>query len=191
MADLRDREVAVSDKNDSTFGPSGKRKRSEDSLFLLVGGSKDVYDVTVNFETKNGHWCQTLEGNRCHGNGNGKGQKYGPPQGRDKHDPNQWCKHVKAALAATECLSEASDRTAVAFGHKPGKITVEVIAKPAVPAFEAPATDARARLAALEAEQNKLREEIANEEKGNALREAVAALIAEHGKAAVKEAVAA
>ena len=87
MADLRDREVAVSDKNDTRMGPSGRRARSADSFYLLVGGSRDTYNVTVNFESKNGHWCETLAGKRCHGNGNGKGQKYGPPQGRDKRLP--------------------------------------------------------------------------------------------------------
>jgi hypothetical protein len=135
MADLRDRETAVSEKNDSPKGPSGTRKRDRNSLYLLVGGSKDTYDVTVNFETKNGHWCQTLSGNRCHGNGNGKGQKYGPPQSRDKRDPQQWCKHVQAALGATEHLAEAEERTAAAFGEgRPIRAKVQ----PAVPAFKEP-----------------------------------------------------
>jgi hypothetical protein len=92
MADLRDREVAVSEKNDSRMGPSGRRARSASSFYLEVGGSSDTYNVTVNFDSKNGHWCETLAGARCHGNGNGKGQKYGPPQQRDKRDPQQWCK---------------------------------------------------------------------------------------------------
>jgi hypothetical protein len=135
------------------MGPSGRKKRSEDSLYLLVGGSRDVYDVTVNFETKNGHWCQTVAGSRCHGNGNGKGQKYGPPQSRDKHNPIEWCKHVQAALAATEALAEASDRTAKAFGRKAERIAATP--KPAPVAKPAPTVtaSARDRLAAIEAEK--------------------------------------
>jgi hypothetical protein len=137
------------------MGPSGRKKRSEDSLYLLVGGSRDVYDVTVNFETKNGHWCQTVAGSRCHGNGNGKGQKYGPPQSRDKHNPIEWCKHVQAALAATEALAEASDRTAKAFGRKADRIAATVAKPVAKPAPVAPSitASARERLAAIEAEK--------------------------------------
>lgn len=157
MADLRDREVAVSEKNDSTMGPSGRRARSQDSFYLLVGGSSDVYDVTVNFESKNGHWCQTVAGSRCHGNGNGKGRKYGPPQSRDKRNPVEWCKHVQAALAATEALAEAMDRTVKAFGFNTVKTieavaTVEEIAKPA-PVAPTVTASARERLAAIEAEK--------------------------------------
>lgn len=188
MADLRDRETMVGPKNDSAMGPSGKRKRARTSLYMLVGGSKDVYDVTVNFETKNGHWCQTESGNRCHGNGNGKGQKYGPPQQRDKHDPQQWCKHVQAALADVEGLAEAEERTARAFGER-----ATVTIKPAVPAFEEPVKaeeTARDRLAKLDAEAARLREEIAAEEQTGKLRKAVAALIEEHGAEAVRKAVA-
>ncbi len=145
MADLRDREVAVSDKNDSRTGPSGKKARSSESFYLLVGGSRDVYDVTVNFDSKNGHWCQTIAGSRCNGNGNGKGQKYGPPQSRDKRNPVEWCKHVQAALADTEALAEAQERTAKAFG----KVAESYQPKPE-PTVTASARD---RLAAIEAEK--------------------------------------
>jgi phenylpyruvate tautomerase PptA (4-oxalocrotonate tautomerase family) len=150
MADLRDREVAVSEKNDSRTGPSGRRARSADSFYLLVGGSRDVYDVTVNFDSKNGHWCQTVAGARCHGNGNGKGQKYGPPQQRDKRDPQQWCKHVQAALADTEALAEAQDRTAKAFGRVADSYKPKPEPKQVAPTVTA---NARERLAAIEAEK--------------------------------------
>ncbi len=149
MADLRDREVAVSDKNDSRNGPSGRRARSADSFYLLVGGSSDVYDVTVNFDSKNGHWCQTVAGSRCHGNGNGKGRKYGPPQSRDKRNPIEWCKHVQAALADTEALAEAQERTAKAFG---GAVIVTPTPEPVAVAPTVTAS-ARERLAAIEAEK--------------------------------------
>lgn len=149
MADLRDREVAVSDKNDSRQGPSGRRVRSADSFYLEVGGSRDSYNVTVNFESKNGHWCEKFDGSRCHGNGNGKGQRYGPPQSRDKRDPDQWCKHVKAALADTEKLAEAQDRTARAFGAKAEPVAPKAVeAKPA-----AVVVGAKVRLAEIEAEK--------------------------------------
>jgi hypothetical protein len=194
MASLRNNETAVSDKNDSAKGPSGTRARSRTSLYMLVGGSSDVYDVTVNFETKNGHWCQKESGARCHGNGNGKGQKFGPPQGRDKHDPNQWCKHVKAALADVEGLAEAEERTARAFGER-----ATVTIKPAVPAFEEPkaikpatlkpAGDMRARLATLEAEKAAIVAALASEERINKLRNTVAALIGEHTVAEIEEAL--
>ncbi len=179
MADLRDREVAVSDKNDTRMGPSGRRARSADSFYLEVGGSRDSYNVTVNFESKNGHWCEKFDGARCHGNGNGKGQKYGPPQTRDKHDPAQWCKHVQAALAATEMLAEAQERTARAFGaapaRKPEPKLERIVRKTTVTG------DARKRLAELEAEAEALRSTV--------VREAVAALISEHGREAVAEAI--
>jgi hypothetical protein len=178
MADLRDREVAVSDKNDSKMGPSGRRARSAQSFYLLVGGSRDVYDVTVNFDSKNGHWCQTIAGDRCHGNGNGKGQKYGPPQQRDKHDPQQWCKHVQAALADTEALGEAMERTAKAFGAPVIEVepTPEPVAKPA-PTVTA---NARQRLAEIEAEAAAIRADVGGK---------VAALVAEYGAEAVKAAI--
>ena len=174
MADLRDREVAVSEKNDSRMGPSGRRARSRDSFYLMVGGSRDTYNVTINFESKNGHWCETLDGRRCHGNGNGKGQKYGPPQTRDKRDPQQWCKHVAAALADTEKLAEAQERTARAFGEgrKPEPTPEPVKAAPVV-------SEARSRLAALEAERAALLAELDGK---------VAALVAEYGADAVKAA---
>ena len=185
MADLRDREVAVSDKNDTRMGPSGRRARSADSFYLEVGGSRDTYNVTVNFESKNGHWCETLDGKRCHGNGNGKGQKYGPPQGRDKRNPVEWCKHVSAALADTEALAEAQERTAIAFGKAPRK------AEASAPVVEAPAdTGAADRLTALNAEREALLAEIAAEEQIAELRTAIAALIEKHGAEAVRTAAA-
>ncbi len=151
MADLRDREVAVSDKNDSRTGPSGRRARSASSFYLEVGGSKDTYNVTVNFDAKNGHWCETIAGARCHGNGNGKGQKYGPPQSRDKRNPEEWCKHVQAALADTEALGEAQDRTAKAFGRVADSFKPSP--EPVAPKAEPVIASARERLAAIEAEK--------------------------------------
>ncbi len=184
MADLRNNEVAVSEKNDSAQGPSGKKRRMRSSLYLLVGGSSDVYDVTVNFESTNGHWCQKESGARCHGNGNGKGQKYGPPQGRDKRNPVEWCKHVAAALADVEALAEAEERTAAAFGERTATVTV----KPAVPAF--PETGAADRLAVLNAEREALLAEIAAEEQTANLNGKLADLFGEFGADAVKAAIA-
>ena len=183
MADLRDREVAVSEKNDSRMGPSGRRARSADSFYLEVGGSRDTYNVTVNFDSKNGHWCETLAGKRCHGNGNGKGQKYGAPQGRDKRDPQQWCKHVQAALADTEALAEAQERTARAFGAVAVRKVREVEAPAPAPApakVVAPAVAAVDRLAALEVEAEALRAKIRADKSGE-LRAAVHALVEEYG----------
>jgi hypothetical protein len=184
MAGLRNGETMVSDKNDSRMGPSGTRARNRNSAFLVVGGSSCDYDVTVNFETKNGHWCQKTTGERCHGNGNGKGQKYGPPQSRDKRNPIEWCKHVQAALAATENLSEAFDRTAAAFGETPKAIApkAEPTPEPVAPKAEPVVAGARERLAALEAEAAALRATVEVGEK-------VAALIGEYGAEAVKAAI--
>lgn len=178
MADLRDREVAVSDKNDARMGPSGRRARSADSFYLEVGGSRDSYNVTVNFESKNGHWCEKFDGARCHGNGNGKGQKYGPPQTRDKRDPQQWCKHVQAALADTEALAEAQERTARAFGRKAEPVAPKPVAAKVAPVV----ADAKVRLAELEAEAAKLRTSVEVGDK-------VAALVSEYGREAVAEAI--
>jgi hypothetical protein len=134
------------------MGPSGRRARSADSFYLLVGGSSDIYDVTVNFDSKNGHWCQTVAGARCHGNGNGKGRKYGPPQSRDKRNPIEWCKHVQAALADTEALAEAQDRTAKAFGRVADSFKPKPEPKPE-PVAPTVTANARERLAAIEAEK--------------------------------------
>lgn len=190
MADLRDGEVAVSEKNDSATGPSGRRARSASSFYLLVGGSRDVYDVTVNFDSKNGHWCQKESGDRCHGNGNGKGRKYGPPQGRDKRNPQEWCKHVQAALANTEALAEAQERTARAFGRGNPLPLVQTAEGHRVRPVAAPgslAADARQRLADLEGEAFTLRQEIEADKAGE-LRKALAALVADHGFEAVNDA---
>ena len=177
MADLRDREVAVSDKNDSKMGPSGRRARSRDSYYLEVGGSRDTYNVTVNFDSKNGHWCQKETGERCHGNGNGKSRTYGKPPQRDKNDPKQWCKHVQAALADVEALAEAQDRTAIAFGFTTEKSVAAT--EPVAPTVTA---NARERLAALEAEASALRSAVTVTEK-------VVALVDEFGFEAVKAAL--
>jgi hypothetical protein len=174
MADLKDREVAVSEKNDTRMGPSGRRARSADSFYLLVGGSSCAYDVTVNFEGTNGHWCQKETGERCHGNGNGKSRTYGKPPQRDKRNPIEWCKHVQAALADTEALAEAQERTAIAFGTAAPK---PVKAEPKPTPVKIAARD---RLAEIEAEAAALRGQIVTEK--------VAALIAEYGAEAVKAA---
>ena len=185
MADLRDREVAVSDKNDSRMGPSGRRARSADSFYLEVGGSSDVYNVTINFDNKNGHWCETVAGARCHGNGNGKGQRYGPPQSRNKRDAQQWCKHVQAALADVEALAEAQDRTAKAFGKvaESYKPKPEPKPEPVAPKVVEPVVaNARERLAEIEAEAAVLRSKVEVTEK-------VVALVDEFGFEAVKAAL--
>ncbi len=181
MADLRDREVAVSEKNDTQYGPSGRRKRSIDSLYFLVGGSTCAYDVTVNFESANGHWCQNEAGDKCFGNiGKGKTGKYGIASSRDKHNPIEWCKHIQAALAATEALAEASDRTAKAFGKG---ATVEPKPEPKPePVVVAPTVtgSARERLAAIEAEKAAIEAEVGGK---------VAALVSEYGSEAVQVAL--
>lgn len=190
MAHLRDGEVAVSDKNDSRNGPSGKKARNRHSAYLEVGGSRDAYNVTINFETKNGHWCEKVTGERCHGNGNGKGQKYGPPQQRDKRDPQQWCKHVKAGLADTDALAEAMDRTAAAFKPIAKAIPSEAdiadkreFSEPVSVPVPAKRIDAaRERLAAIEAEAAALRVDLEIGEK-------VSALVSDYGHAAVLAAI--
>jgi hypothetical protein len=191
MADLRNNETMVGPKNDSVMGPAGTRKRSRDSLYMLVGGSSDVYDVTVNFESANGHWCQKESGARCHGNGNGKSRTYGKPSERDKRNPQHWCKHVKAALADVEGLAEAEERTARAFGEA---TTATVIVKPARPAFEEKAEPvkgeptARERLAVVEAEHARLREEVEAEETAE-IRDAISALVKRFDWSRVNDAI--
>ncbi len=160
------------------MGPSGRRARSAQSFYLEVGGSKDTYNVTVNFDSKNGHWCETLGGARCHGNGNGKGQKYGSPQSRDKRNPIEWCKHVQAALADVEALGEAQDRTAKAFGRVAESFKPK--AEPVAPKADPVVANARERLAAIDAEAAAIRADVGGK---------VAALVAEYGPEAVKAAL--
>ena len=186
MADLRNGESIVDvARNASQTGDAGTRKRSADSCYLLVGGSSDTYSVTVNF--KSGHFCKLdHSGTPCQGNLHGKGQKYGAINRRDTSSPIAWCKHVQAALADGEAIAEAQDISARAFGKAPRKATVTV-ADP-VPAF--PETDsARERLAVLEAEQARLRAEIAADDAAAELTKAVEGLVKSHGKDAVAAAV--
>jgi hypothetical protein len=190
MADLRNNEVAVNyDKNESTMGPSGRRKRSSDSAYLLVGGSSDVYDVTINFVGSGGHWCAKENGGPfCFGNnGKGKNGKYGPPNQRDTRDPLAWCKHVKAAMAASEQLAEAQEITAQAFGKAVPR-TVKMVVKPAKPAFEAPVTPRETsikRLLEIEGRAKSLRERFIREDP-TGLRASIASLIETHGEEAVR-----
>lgn len=187
MADLSNGETMVDvTRNESRMGDSGRRKRSADSAYLLAGGSRDIYSVTVNFET--GHFCKVDGGSNCKGNMHGKGQKFGPINARDTRNSNEWCKHVQAVLANAEQVAEAQDITAQAFGKvqkaEPVKVTATV-ADP-VPAFP---TSAQARLAELEAEKAEIVKAIEAEEKTNALRGAVAELVKAHGWEQVREAV--
>jgi hypothetical protein len=149
---------------------------------LEVGGSSDTYNVTVNFDSKNGHWCEKESGARCHGNGNGKGRRYGPPQSRDKRNPEEWCKHVQAALADTEALAEAQDRTAKAFGRVADSFKPKPEPKPApvAPKADPIVANARERLAAIEAEAAAIRADVGGK---------VAALVAEFGVEAVQAAI--
>lgn len=184
MADLRNGEVAVDvAANESTMGPSGNRRRKPTSAYLLVGGSSDVYSVTIS--TAGGHFCvKQGTGKPCQGNLHGKGQKYGSVHTRDRTDPQQWCKHVQAALAAPDLVAEAQEITAQAFGERTAVVRV---ADP-VPAFpEADESDPRARLAALDAEREELRERIA-EADAEELRAAIAPLVERFGLDAVKAA---
>ena len=173
MADLQNLEVMVDvDRNSSRFGDGGG-KRMASTAFLLVGGTSQTYTVSMNFESGNAHWCKTESGARCQGNGNGKSRTYGKPPERDKHNPQHWCKHVKAALAATEKLAEAQEITARAFGK--GSRVIPITVKAPVPAFGRTQT-ASERLAALEAEALEIRAEIAAAENAE-IREALTALV--------------
>ena len=172
MADLSNGETMVDvPRKEARNGDSGRRKRSENSAYLLAGGSRDTYSVTVNFET--GHFCKVDGGANCKGNMHGKGQKFGAINARDTRNSNAWCKHVQAVLANVEQVTEAQEITAQAFGKVPA--TAKVTVKPAVPAFEAPAPSpsgiapqpvqtARERLAKLEAEAATLRDSLKAEE---------------------------
>lgn len=170
MADLRNGETMVDvTRNETRMGDSGRRKRSASSAYLLAGGSRDTYSVTVNFET--GHFCKVDGGANCKGNMHGKGQKFGPINARDTGDSQAWCKHVQAVLANVEQVAEAQEITAQAFGKVPATATVTV--KPAVPAFETPSPSgiapqavqtSRERLATLEAEAAALRDSLKAED---------------------------
>jgi hypothetical protein len=187
MADLSNGETMVDvTRNETRMGDSGRRKRSADSAYLLAGGSRDTYSVTVNFES--GHFCKVDGGANCKGNMHGKGQKFGPINARDTRNSNEWCKHVQAVLANVEQVAEAQEITAQAFGKVPA--TVKVTVKPPVPAFpETVKDDPRARLAELEAEKAAIVKAIEAEEKTSALRGAVAELVKAHGWETVRDAV--
>ena len=203
MASLRNGDTSVDvTRNESRNGDSGRRKRSENSCYLLAGGTSDIYSVTVNHDT--GHFCKVDGGEVCKGNLFGKKGKYGAINVRDTGNPQAWCKHVQAVLANAEQIAEAQEITAVAFG-KGSRRTVEtgstatVTVKPAVPAFDEPsvpervvaevdATDARERLASLEAEAATLRESLKAEELSG-LREVVKGLLDKFDYDEIKDAL--
>jgi hypothetical protein len=186
MADLRNGETSVDvTRNESVNGDSGRRKRSASSAYLLAGGSKDTYSVTVNFDS--GHFCKVDGGEPCKGNLFGKKGKYGAINARDTNQPEAWCKHVQAALSNVEQITEAQEITAVAFGKAPREVTVKV--KAPVKAFEPKVESAADRLAKLEAEAEGLRETIASEAKSLELRDGIHDLVRDHGFDAVLAAV--
>ena len=177
MAHLRSGEVAVDrDSNLSTTGPSGTRKRKATSCYLLVGGSSNTYKVTIS--TEGAHFCVDYAGSPCKGNTHGKARKYGPVNVRNTQNPAEWCKHVAGAMASPEMIAEAQDITASAFGATPAR---KPEPKPERIVRVTVTGDARKRLAELEAEAEALRSTV--------VREAVAALISEHGREAVAEAI--
>lgn len=179
MAHLRSGEVAVDrDANLSTTGPSGTRKRKATSCYLLVGGSSNTYKVTIS--TEGAHFCVDHAGSPCKGNTYGKARKYGPVNVRDTQNPAEWCKHVASAMASPEMIAEAQEITASAFGTSPAR-KPEPTPEPITPKTLTVTGDARKRLAELEAEAEALRATV--------VREAVAALISEHGREAVAEAI--
>lgn len=178
MADLRNGETSVDvTRNESVNGDSGRRKRSSNSAYLLAGGSKDTYSVTVNFDS--GHFCKVDGGEPCKGNLFGKKGKYGAINVRDTNEPQAWCKHVQAVLANVEQVAEAQEITAVAFGKKAATVETPIAAEP---------DSAADRLRELEAEADRLRESIAGE-KSLELRDAIHDLIRDHGQDAVEEAL--
>ena len=181
--DLRNLEVAVDEeRNSTTLGDArnAARPREEASCYLLVGGSNDVYSVTMNYTEeagKGGHFCKIAHsGKPCPGNTFSLKKTHGAANQRDVHNPAQWCKHIKAAFAAPEMIAEAQDITARAFGR-----TATVTIKEPVPAFETVKAEptARERLAEIEAEADALRETLKAEKAGE-LRDAVAALLETH-----------
>jgi hypothetical protein len=187
MADLRNGETSVDvTRNESVNGDSGRRKRSANSAYLLAGGSKDTYSVTVNFDS--GHFCKVDGGEACKGNLFGKKGKYGAINARDTNEPQAWCKHVQAVLSNVEQITEAQEISAVAFGA-PREVKVKV--KAPVKAFEpkVEAESAADRLAKLEAEAEGLRETIASEAKSLELRDGIHDLVRDHGWEAVSAAV--
>ncbi len=178
MAHLRSGEVAVDrDSNLSTTGPSGTRKRKATSCYLLVGGSSNTYKVTIS--TEGAHFCVDHAGSPCKGNTHGKARKYGPVNVRNTQNPAEWCKHVASAMASTEMIAEAQEITASAFGATPARKPEPKLER--IVRKTTPTGDARKRLAELEAEAEALRSTV--------VREAVAALISEHGREAVAEAI--
>lgn len=186
MASLENGETSVDvARNESCKGDSGNRKRSADSCYLLAGGSRDIYSVTVNFST--GHFCKVDGGEPCKGNLHGKGRKYGAIHARNPRNSNEWCKHVQAALANVEQVAEAQEISARAFGKAPAKVAVE---KPSPSGIAPqPVQNARERLAKLEAERASLIASIAADDKAGELRDSVATLVKFHGWDSVRDAV--
>ncbi|KKN32087.1 hypothetical protein LCGC14_0817420 [marine sediment metagenome] len=189
MASLKNGETSVDvTRNENRMGDSGRRKRQEDSCYLLAGGSRDIYSVTINFYS--GHFCKVDGGANCKGNMHGKGQKFGPINARDTHKAQEWCKHVQAVLANVEQIAEAQEISAQAFGKKaqavecPAPSDIE-----SAPETVAESADPRNRLAKLEAERAELLTRSAADDKAGELRDTVAELVKAHGWDSVRDAV--
>jgi hypothetical protein len=142
--------------------------------------------VTINFKT--GHFCTVDGGSACKGNLHGKGQKWGSIGERNTRDPQQWCKHVQAALAAHELLAEAQEITAQAFGNPPKVQAQRKVTRVKDLAPQVAEKSAAERLAEIEAEASALRRSIAKERTAEAAA-AVSALVAKFGYDEIREAL--
>lgn len=195
MAHLANLEVQVPRAKNSVAG-IGRKKTSPHSCYLRVGGSSSVYVVTLNWNldpTKGkGHYCATEhDAKPCPGNTFSMKRTWGAIIDRDRNDPRQYCKHVKAALADTEAIAEAQEIRAQAFGTpEPAPVVVvpEPEPEPVIVAEVSEIETAKLRLAEIEAEGARVRDEIAAAERAECFA-AVAALEKRFGYSLMREAL--
>jgi len=183
-------------KNEST----GVRGTSKDSFYFLAesDSSASVHQVTLNYS--DGHFCS------CKGQ-IAKLRKFGPSLSRLNttqsltlpQPSRHWCKHVHAVRSAPADFRLESRRQRNAyFGiHEPA-VDVETgtteepqsgrqaaLNHTARKQAERGDSDARERLAALDAERDALLVEVEAERQATELRDGLDALFAAHGKDAV------
>lgn len=193
MAHLRNLEVAVDYEKNRRVG-TGRSKTSPHSCYLRVGGSRDVYSVTLNWNRDpklgKGHFCATEhDGKPCPGNTFSMKKRWGAIIDRDRNAPHMYCKHVKGALADIEAIAEAQEIRAQAFGTvATPEPVIEPKPAPVVAVEPEQVKTAAERLAELDRERAELAEELAAEERAECFA-AVAELEKRFGYSLVREAL--
>ena len=183
-------------KNESTGRSGSRRERgtAKESLYFGVEGSGgNTYGTTLNYST--GHWCE------CRGM-KSKVRKFGAVGTLNPKNPQHWCKHInevrgpgafelriEARRIRNECFGVHENPVDPETGRSIDEVPTVSNRRKAVAHTKAQSgnTDAKTRLAEIEAEREALLKEIS--EAQNGVNSVIASLVSEHGAEAVKAAL--